>query len=189
MRVALYARVSTAGQTVENQLRELRAVAKRRKWRIVDTYCDEGISGAKGRDKRPELDRMLKDVNRGRVELVAAWSVDRLGRSVLHLAQLVADLQAVDCGLYLHQQGLDSSTPTGRAMLSMCGVFAELERELIRERVIAGMARARSQGKRIGRPRLSETVRGLVNRSKGSNRAVAKAVGISEGSVRRIRAG
>ena len=188
MRVALYVRVSTAGQTVENQLRELRAAAKRRKWRVVDTYRDEGISGAKGRDKRPELDRMLKDVNRGRIELVAVWSVDRLGRSVLHLAQLVADLQAVNCGLYLHQQGLDSSTPTGRAMLSMCGVFAELERELIRERVIAGMARARSQGKQIGRPQLSAAVRRRVIRSKASNRETARRLHISEGSVRRIRA-
>lgn len=189
MRAALYVRVSTAGQTVENQLRELRAVARRRRWTIADVYRDDAISGAKGRDKRPGLDRMVKDATRGQIDIVAAWSVDRLGRSVLHLAQLVNDLQAIGCALYLHQQGLDSTTPTGRAMLSMSSVFAELERELIRERTIAGMQRARAAGKAIGRPALpSETrvsIKALARRGL-SNRAIAKEAGVSEASVRRV---
>jgi DNA invertase Pin-like site-specific DNA recombinase len=189
MRAALYVRVSTAGQNVENQLRELRAVARRRDWKVADVYSDDGISGSKGRDQRPALDRMLKDATRGSFDIVAAWSVDRLGRSVLHLAQLVNDLQAIGCALYLHQQGLDSTTPTGRAMLGMCSVFAEFEREQIRERTIAGMQRAKAEGKRIGRPSLPDDTHASIKslaRRRLSNRAIARQVGVSEASVRRL---
>jgi len=157
-RVGLYLRVSTGSQTVENQRLELAAVAEQRGWSVVEIYSDNGFSGAKGREQRPAFDRLCKDAIAGKLDLVAAWSVDRLGRSVLHLAQFVADMQAAGVGLYLHKQGLDSSTPTGRAMLGMCSVFAELEREIIRERIHAGLARARSKGKRLGRKRVAPAI-------------------------------
>jgi DNA invertase Pin-like site-specific DNA recombinase len=154
-RVAFYLRVSTGSQTVENQRLELARAAEQRGWTVVELYSDNGFSGAKGRDKRPAFDRLCKDAIAGKFDIVAAWSVDRLGRSVLHLAQFVEDMRGAGVGLFLLKQGLDSETPTGRAMLGMCSVFAELEREIIRERVHAGLARARAKGKRLGRLPLS----------------------------------
>jgi DNA invertase Pin-like site-specific DNA recombinase len=152
MRVALYLRVSTGSQTVENQDAALRAVAPARGWTIVETYRDEGISGAKGRDKRPGFDRMWKDAARRKFDLVAAWSIDRLGRSLADLAAFMVEMQAFGVGLYLDKQAVDTTTPAGRALLQMAGVFAEFEREVIRERTIAGQARARAEGVRFGRP-------------------------------------
>jgi DNA invertase Pin-like site-specific DNA recombinase len=153
-RVALYLRVSTNNghQTVENQERELMAIAERSGWEVVATYSDR-ISGAKGRDKRPGLDALLRAATRREFNMIAAWSVDRLGRSLQHLVTLFADLQALGVDLYLHQQHVDSSTPSGRALLQMSGVFAEFERAMLRERINAGLARARAQGKRLGRRR------------------------------------
>ncbi|HLO75345.1 MAG TPA: recombinase family protein [Magnetospirillum sp.] len=151
-RAALYLRVSTSGQTTENQRLELEAMAARCGWAIVGIYEDAGISGAKGRDKRPEFDRLCRDAARRRIDVVMAWSVDRLGRSLQHLVQFLADLHASGVDLYLHQQGIDTTTPSGKAMFQMLGVFAEFERAMIRERVQAGLARARAQGKRLGRP-------------------------------------
>lgn len=151
-RAALYLRVSTNGQTTENQRLELEAMAARCGWVIVGTYEDAGISGAKGRDKRPEFDRLCRDAARRRIDVVMAWSVDRLGRSLQHLVQFLADLHASSVDLYLHQQGIDTTTPSGKAMFQMLGVFAEFERAMIKERVQAGLARARAQGKRLGRP-------------------------------------
>ncbi|HUN74398.1 MAG TPA: recombinase family protein [Steroidobacteraceae bacterium] len=153
-RVAFYLRVSTGSQTVENQRLELAAVAEQRGWTVTEIYSDNGFSGAKGREQRPAFDRLCRDAIAGKFDVVAAWSVDRLGRSVLHLAQFVEEMRAANVGLYLHKQGLDSGTPTGRAMLGMCSVFAELEREIIRERIHAGLARARAKGKRLGRKRV-----------------------------------
>jgi DNA invertase Pin-like site-specific DNA recombinase len=154
VRVALYLRVSTLnGQTTLNQRRELEAVAARSGWRVVRVFEDNGISGAKGRDKRPALDAMLKACVRREVDMVAAWSVDRLGRSLQHLVHLFAELQSLSVDLYLHPQSFDSSTPSGRALLQMSAVFAEFERAMLRERVNAGLARAKAQGKRLGRPR------------------------------------
>jgi DNA invertase Pin-like site-specific DNA recombinase len=157
--VALYLRVSTAEQTVENQRRELEAVAERHGWRVVATYADEGVSGTKGRDKRPGLDRLCRGVARCEFDLVAAWSVDRLGRSLQDLVAFLGDLHAKGVDLYLHQQGLDTTTPSGKAMFQMLGVFAEFERAMIVERVRSGIARARERGtksgKAIGRPRVA----------------------------------
>ena len=138
MKVAIYARVSTDGQSVNAQLIELRGIADRRGWEIVRGYTDKGISVTKGRDKRPALDAMLKTATRREFDTVAAWSVDRLGRSLQHLVTGLGDLQAAGVGLYLHKQGLDTSTPSGRTMFGMLGVFAEFERDLIRERVALG---------------------------------------------------
>src|SRR5215510_13635777 len=137
-RVGIYLRVSTDGQTTENQRRELEAVAARSGWEVVDFYEDAGISGSNGREKRPGLDRLLKDATARRINMIAAWSVDRLGRSLQHLVELLNELQALNCNLYLHQQAIDTTTPSGKAMFQMCGVFAEFERSMIVERVNAG---------------------------------------------------
>src|SRR5580700_8512231 len=168
-RVAFYLRVSTGGQTVENQRRELAAAAAQRSWTVTEIYSDNGFSGAKGRAQRPAFDRLCMDAVAGKFDIIAAWSVDRLGRSVLHLAQFVEDMRASGVGLFLLKQGLDSETPTGRAMLGMCSVFAELEREIIRERIHAGLARARAQGKTLGRPPVSLSTKKRIRqlRAKG----------------------
>jgi len=157
MKAALYLRVSTLnGQTTDNQRRELEAVAARLGHEIVEVYEDAGISGAKGRDKRPAFDRLHKDATRRKFDLVIAWSVDRLGRSLQDLVEFLNHLNSKQVGLYLHQQGLDTTTPGGRAMFQMLGVFSEFERCMIVERVRAGMARAKAKGTRsgkaIGRP-------------------------------------
>lgn len=151
-RVALYARVSTDGQTVENQLRELKAVAKRHGWKVVETFTDKGISGAKGRNGRPGFNELHKAISRKDVDMVAAWSVDRLGRSLQDLVAFLGELGGKDVDLYLHQQGLDTSTPAGRAMFGMLSVFSEFERALIQERVRAGLKRAKANGTKSGKP-------------------------------------
>jgi DNA invertase Pin-like site-specific DNA recombinase len=158
-RAALYARVSTDGQTVENQLRELQAVAERHEWEIVATYTDEGISGAKGRSQRPALDELCKAVNRKEFDIVAVWSVDRLGRSLQDLVSILGELHSKGIHLYLLQQGIDTTTPSGKAMFQMMGVFAEFERAMIQERVKAGLQRAKAQGKRLGRAPIDDTKR------------------------------
>ncbi len=140
-KVALYLRVSTDGQTTDNQRIELESVARQRGWDIVAQYDDNGVSGAKGRQHRKQFDAMIKAATRGEFDMIAAWSVDRLGRSLQDLVQFLNELQSVGCDLYLHQQALDTSTPAGRAMFGMCGVFAEFERSMIQERVKAGLAR------------------------------------------------
>jgi DNA invertase Pin-like site-specific DNA recombinase len=150
-RVGIYIRVSTDGQTTANQRRELEAVAARSGWEVVGIYEDAGISGANGREKRPGFDRLLKDATARQVDMIAAWSVDRLGRSLQHLVGFLNELQALGCDLYLHQQALDTSTPSGRAMFQMCGVFAEFERAMIVDRVKAGLKRAKAAGVEMGR--------------------------------------
>jgi DNA invertase Pin-like site-specific DNA recombinase len=151
-RVGLYLRVSTDDQTVENQRQALVEAVEHRNWQIVEEFVDAGISGAKGRDKRPGFDRLLKAVTRHKIDVVATWSVDRLGRSLQHLVGFLEELDAAGCDVYLHQQALDTTTPAGRAMFQMLGVFAEFERSIIRSRVKAGMARARLQGTKSGKP-------------------------------------
>ena len=123
--VAIYARVSTGEQTPDHQLQELRRVAGRLGWRVAEEYVDRGISGAKGRDRRPAYDRLCAAIVRREMDVVMAWSVDRLGRSLQHLVGLLADLQAKGVDLYLHQQGIDTTTVAGKAMFQVCGVFAE----------------------------------------------------------------
>src|SRR5262245_36599814 len=144
-RVAIYTRVSTDGQSVENQRLELRTVAERHGWDVVAEFSDAGISGAKGRDKRPGFDRMLKAATRREIDMVAAWSVDRLGRSLQDLLGFLNEIHAAGVDLFLHQQGLDTSTPAGRAMFQMLGVFAEFERAMIVARVHAGLKKARKE--------------------------------------------
>jgi len=190
-RIAIYLRVSTAEQTVENQRRELEAVAKRHEWNVVAILKDEGVSGTKGREKRPGFDKLCRGVARRDFDQVAAWSVDRLGRSLQDLVGFLAELHAKGVDLYLHQQGIDTSTPAGKAMFQMMGVFAEFERAMIVERVKSGLARARSQGKRLGRPSLSydkeRAVRRLLSKNTGIVKT-AKTVGVGVSAVQRIKA-
>ena len=191
-RVAIYARVSTDGQSVDNQVAELHQVAGRHDWHVVATLIDEGVSGAKGREKRPGYDTLCKAVARREVDLVAAWSVDRLGRSLQHLVAFLGEVQAKGCDLYLHVQGLDTQTPAGRAMFGMLGVFAEFERAMIQERVRAGLARARARGKRLGRPPAvtpGTAAKIREARAEGmSLRQIARRYGTSAPTVRRVLA-
>lgn len=193
LRAALYARVSTTGQSTENQLRELREAAERMGWEVVQEFVDRGISGAMGRKDRPKLDAMLKGVARRDFDIVASWSVDRLGRSLVDLLSLLQELHATGVDLYLHQQGINTMTPAGKALFSMMGVFAEFEREMIRERVLAGLARARKQGTRsglaIGRPRVSATVEARIRelRSQGIGvLKIARTLGCGASTVQRV---
>ncbi len=189
-RVALYVRVSTTEQTTKNQVRELKIAAKRHGWEIVHVFEDAGISGAKGREKRPGLDALLRGVAKRDFDLVASWSVDRLGRSLQDLVSILGELKAKDCDLYLHQQGLDTSTPAGRAMYQVLGVFAEFERAIIGQRICAGQARARAEGKVFGRPRVDKNKEGEIRASLSSGKGIRRTardlkVGVSV--VQRIR--
>jgi DNA invertase Pin-like site-specific DNA recombinase len=150
-RVGIYLRVSTDGQTTENQRRESEGVAQRSGWEVVGIYEDAGISGSNGRDKRPGFDRLLNDATARKINMIAAWSVDRLGRSLQDLVGFLNELQSLHCNLYLHQQAIDTTTPSGKAMFQMCGVFAEFERAMIVERVNSGLARAKAKGVKPGR--------------------------------------
>jgi DNA invertase Pin-like site-specific DNA recombinase len=192
IRVAIYARVSTDGQTTENQRRELRAAVERHGWSIAAEYIDHGISGAKGRKDRPQFDALLRAVARKEVDLVAAWSVDRLGRSLQDLVGFLSDLQSKRVDLYLHQQALDTSTPSGKAMFGMLGVFAEFERSIIQERVKAGLARARAKGKTLGRPRIDteteDRIRELAAQGMGKVR-IAKTLGVGVSLTQRVLLG
>jgi len=153
-RVAIYARVSTAdrSQTVENQLRDLQAVALRQDWVIVATFTDEGVSGAKGRDKRPGFDALLKGVARKDFDMIASWSICRLGRSLPDLVSFLGDIQSKGVDLYVHTQGLDTSTPSGAMMFQMLSVFSSYERAMIRERVMAGLRRTTKKSGRKPMP-------------------------------------
>jgi len=187
--VAIYARVSTGEQTPDNQLRELRAVAARMDWHIGAEYIDHGTSSAKGRDRRPGYDRLCDAIVRREIDLVMAWSVDRLGRSLQQLVALLSDLQARGVDLYLHQQGIDTTTSAGKAMFQMCGVFAELERAMIRERVRAGLQRARAQGKTLGRPRTPEVVEARIRAARRQGKGIKKIaseLGIGVSTVQRV---
>jgi len=189
-RVAFYLRVSTAdGQTVENQLSDLNLAAERFGWDVVAIYRDEGISGAKGRDERAGLDALMKGIARREFEMCAAWSVCRLGRSLQHLVGLLGDLNAKGIDLYLHVQGIDTSTPSGRAMFGMLSVFAELERSLVSERVKTALARVRLT-KTLGRPRLAPEKQRRVEkllRSGLSINKTAKQAKVGVGTVHRIK--
>src|SRR5499426_1510913 len=191
-RAAIYLRVSTIDQTTANQERELRQTAERSGLEIVKVYKDHGISGAKGRDKRPQFDALCRDATKRQFDLVMAWSVDRLGRSLQDLVGFLSELHALKIDLFLHQQGLDTMTPAGKAMFQMLGVFAEFERSIIQERVRAGLKRAKSEGKRLGRPPLApalvKRIREALNkpgRTEGVRRIAAR-FGVDPSTVQRI---
>ena len=188
-RAALYVRVSTDAQTVENQLRELRLLAERRGWEVIEVYSDAGISGTKGRNGRPGLDSMLKDASRRKFDIVMAWAIDRLGRSLIDLVDTIQHLEACGVDLYLDQQAIDTTTPMGKLVFQLTGAFAEFERTMIRQRVKAGLKRAVAQGVKLGRPKIDSTTERKVRKqlAKGMGMLkVAKSLGIGTGTVQRI---
>ena len=189
-RAAIYVRVSTDKQTVENQVMELRQIAERRGWEVVEVYNDAGISGSKGRDQRPGLDRMLKDASKRRFDVVMAWAIDRLGRSLIDLLGTVQHLEACQVDLYLDQQAIDTTTPAGKLMFQITGAFAEFERSMIRQRVNAGLKRAIEQGKTLGRPKidpkLEQRILSHLRKGKGILK-VARECGVGTGTVQRIK--
>jgi len=185
-RVALYARCSThdKGQDPELQLRPLRDYCKAREWTVHDEYSDVGQSGAK--DRRPELDRLMNDARKRKVDTVVVWKLDRLGRSLKHLITILDELNALGVGFVSYQDNLDFSTPSGRLMFHLLGAFAEFERDLIKERVKAGISNARAKGKKIGRKPLAPAVaKKVVNlKVKGlSYRTISRKLNVSIGSV------
>jgi DNA invertase Pin-like site-specific DNA recombinase len=188
-RAAIYVRVSTDKQTVENQILQLRQIAERRGWEVVKEYHDAGISGSKGRDARPGLDEMLKDAQRHRFDVVMAWAIDRLGRSLIDLLGTIQALEACSVDLYLDQQAIDTTMPAGRLMFQVTGAFAEFERSMIRQRVRAGLKRAVDAGKQLGRPKVSAAIEKRIQaqlRAKKGMLAVAKECGVGTGTVQRI---
>ena len=180
-------RVSTNKQTVENQIHELTEYSNRCGYEIVEIYKDEGISGSKGRDERPSLDKMMKDGVRRRFDMVLCWSVDRLGRSVSHLVQTMNELQQLKVDIFFLQQGIDTSTSTGRLVFGIFSCISEMERTVIRERVISGLERVKKQGKKLGRPtKMNEGMRNgvLLLREKGMGiKQISKQLQIGVGTV------
>ena len=190
-RAVLYVRVSTDRQTVENQIARLTEIAKARGWPIVETYSDAGVSGAKGRRDRPGLDEMLKQAQRHRFDVVMAWAIDRIGRSLIHLLGTIQHLEACGVDLYLDQQAIDTTTPAGKLMFQVTGAFAEFERSLMRQRIHAGLKRAVANGKTLGRPlndpKALDKARQGLRRGQGINK-VAREVGLSNSTVARLKA-
>src|SRR6187397_1931214 len=187
----IYLRVSTQDQTTANQERELREIASRMGCEIVKVYKDHGISGAKGRDKRPAFDALCRDATKRQFDVVMAWSVDRPGRSLQDLVGFLSELHALRIDLYLHQQGLDTRTPAGKAMFQMMGVFAEFERAMIQERVRAGLARAKSEGKRLGRPQIAAELEkrireALATPGRPGIRVIAERFAVNPSTVQRV---
>src|ERR1700757_4689192 len=150
MKTAIYTRVSTSAQTVENQLLELRSVATKMGWQIVAELKDEGISGSKGRDQRPAFDQLTRMVIQRKIDRVMVWDISRLGRSIQHLVEFMNTVQTANIDLYIHQPAIDTSTPSGRMVFGIFASLAAFEREMIAERVKSGLARAKAQGVKLG---------------------------------------
>ena len=184
MRAAVYARVSTLDQEPENQLQELRRYVEARGWSVVE-YVDRGVSGAK--DRRPALDQLLADAKRRRFDVLVCWRLDRLGRNLRHLITLLDDLQAVGVAFVSLAEGIDATTPAGKLQMHILGAIAEFERERIRERVLAGLQRARTQGRRLGRPRASVPIDALQRVAGLPVDDAARALGISRSTIKRWR--
>ena len=190
-RAALYVRVSTDRQTVENQTARLTQIAEARGWQIVQTFSDAGVSGAKDRNERPGFDQMTKQAQRHRFDVVMVWAIDRIGRSLIDLLGTIQHLEACGVDLYLDQQAIDTTTPSGKLMFQVTGAFAEFERAMIRQRIHAGLERAVANGKTLGRPlndrRAIEKARLALSGGMGINK-VAKQVGLSNSTVARLKA-
>jgi DNA invertase Pin-like site-specific DNA recombinase len=181
LRVALYGRVSTLdkGQDVNLQLNELREYSEHRDWKIAGEYVDNGVSGAK--ESRPELNRLMADAKKRKFDAIAVWKLDRFGRSLKHLVMTLADLESLGIAFVSIRDGFDLSTPSGRLMFQIIGAMGEFERNLIRERVRAGMAHAKTKGRKLGRTRLSVDMGAVAARkAKGESlRAIARDLGVS----------
>lgn len=185
MKVALYARCSTAEQHVENQLLELRRYTAAREWRVVAEHVDEGVSGI--RESRPQLDAMMREAKRRRFDAVVVFKLDRLGRSLKHLIFLMEELQALGIGLVSLGESLDTTTPAGRLQIHVLSAVAQFERDRLRERVMAGLQRVRGEGKRLGRPRAVVPVEKVQAVAHLSVNAAAAALGVSRSTVKRWR--
>jgi DNA invertase Pin-like site-specific DNA recombinase len=180
MRAAIYVRVSTADQHVENQLGELREYVQRRGWLVAGEYQDAGISGAK--DSRPALDRLMRDARRRRIDVITVWALDRWGRSLRHLVSSLDELQQLGVGFVSLRDGLDLSTAAGRLQATVLAGLAAFERDRLRERTLAGLERARKAGKRLGRPRVHPiAIDGLT----GTVRDLAVQWGVSKSTAAR----
>lgn len=189
--VAIYGRVSTTDQTSDNQINFLQEIVRRNGWELVQTYVDNGISGTEGRDKRPEFDRLCKDMVRRKFNRILVWDISRLGRSLQHLVEFLNDVQSVNCNLYIHQSGLDTSTPSGRMMFQMVGVFSEFERSMISERVKLGLKRVKSKGTKLGRPikiddEMKVQIRQLLDKGSTSSE-ISRILQISKMSISRVK--
>ena len=186
-RVCIYVRVSTHNQTTENQIQALKAIIDRSGYELVKIYSDDGISGSKGRESRPALDQMMKDAVSRNFELVMCWSIDRLGRSLQHLVELLNDLQSMQIDLFFMQQHMDTTTASGRMIFSVFGAIGEFERNLIRERVALGQQRAKTSGVHIGRPtKMNDGMRGAIKAMRDggmSVRQIAKSCKVGIGTV------
>ena len=186
-RIAIYARVSTDKQTCENQLQELRVIAERMNYTIVAEFVDNGISGMKTRQDRPALDQLMKSATQRKFDMVMCWSIDRLGRSLQNLVEILNELQAMKIDLFFLQQGMDTSTPSGRMIFSVFGAIGEFERNLIRERVIAGQKRAVANGVKMGRPsKMNDGMRSAIQllREKGMGiKQIARELKVGIGTV------
>ena len=186
MKVAIYARVSTTnGQDPTVQTRELKEYCERRGWEIVGEYVDRGVSGSK--DSRPELNRLMQAAKQREFDAVLVWKLDRFGRSLRHLVNALAELEALGVTFVSLKDNLDLSTPAGRLMFQIIGAMAEFERSLIAERVRAGLRNARAKGKRLGRPRkaVDRSRIASLRRSGTSWAAIGRQLGVGEGTVRR----
>ena len=189
-KAVIYSRVSTNEQTVDNQLKVLREVAEKRGLEVVREISDEGISGATGRDARKGFDELIKGSIKNEWDIILVWDVSRLGRSLKHLVSFLEDIQSANCDMYIHQSGIDTSTPSGKMMFGMLSVFSEFERSMIRERVIAGQQRAKAEGKHIGRKsNLTEGVINAVQQLRANSvpiKRIAKDMHIGVGTVYKI---
>ena len=189
-RAALYLRVSTDSQTTDNQRQALLEEASRRGWQIASEYRDHGVSGAKSRDKRPQLDAMLRDAAKGRFDVVMVWALDRLGRSLADLLTISRELEQAGVDVFFLRETIDTTTPAGRLYFHIMGAIAQFERERIQERIKAGVARARKAGKRIGRPKLAyeraQAVRTRLGRGEGVQK-IARELGVGAATVQNIK--
>jgi len=184
MKAAIYARVSTLDQTAENQLLELRKYVEARGWTAAE-YVDHGVSGT--RESRPALDALMGDAKRRRFDVLVCWRLDRLGRNLRHLILLLDELAALGIAFVTLGEGIDTTSPTGRLVLHVLGAISEFERERIRERVLAGLARARTEGKALGRPKAAVPVHRVQRVSHLSLDDAAEALGVSRSTVKRWR--
>jgi len=189
-KVCIYARNSVSTSNPENQIIELRKIAERFGWSIVREYVDVGISGSKGREDRPQFNQMMNSATRREVDGVMFWAVDRASRNLTHLVQMMNDLDAKNVGMYFHQQSIDTSTPSGRAMIQMAGVFAEFERSMTRERILASHERAKAEGKTIGRPTaisdgLIKSIKFMRSKNVGIKR-IARELGCGVGTIYKV---
>src|SRR5687768_14513955 len=184
MRAAVYARVSTVDQEPENQLQELRRYVQARGWTMAE-YVDRGVSGAK--DRRPALDTLITDARRRRFDVLVCWRLDRLGRNLKHLITLLDELQALGVAFVSLAEGIDATTPAGRLQMHLLGAIAEFERERIRERVLAGLQRARAQGRKLGRPKSRLPIERLQRVAGLPVLVAAERLGVSRSTIKRWR--